>query len=71
MFEYLFARHRNDYIRLALHHKTSPDRIWRLAHGHSAENSKDTQILHDLLDLGIIYRHKRSRKAEDYVMDDE
>ena len=71
MFEYLFARHRNDYIRLALHHKTSPDRIWRLAHGHSAKTDTDREILHDLLDLGIIHHHHHSHKAEDYVMGDK
>lgn len=70
MFEYLFARHRSEYIRIAFRHWTTPKHVWSLAHGKMAKSRKDTKILHELLDLGIVHRHHHSKRAEDYDMSD-
>lgn len=71
MFEYFFARHRNDYIRLAIHFRTTPTHVWKLAHGQIAKTRKETEILHELLEMGIVHRHQHSRNADDYDMSDE
>ena len=68
MFEYLFARHRNTYIQLAFKYWTSPKRVWKLAHGKMSKNRKDTAILHELLEMGIVHRHQHSTNAADYDM---
>lgn len=69
MLEYLFARHRDIYLKIAFHYWTTPHHVWSLAHGRLAKTSKDTKILHELLDYGIIHRHHHSHNAYDYKMD--
>lgn len=61
MFEVIHAKHRKDYFRLAFKHWTSPQHVWALAHGEHSDSPKDKEILHDLVDLGIIHRHKRKK----------
>lgn len=70
MFEYLYARHRSEYMRIALQYWTTPHHVWKLAHGHDAKTKKDQEILHELHALGIVHRHRRSHRAEDYDMGD-
>lgn len=69
MFEYLFARHRDIYIKIAYHYFTSPKHVWSLAHGKPAKTDKDSKILHELLDYGIIHRYHHSKNPDDYKMD--
>jgi len=71
MFEYLYARHRSDYIRIAFHNWTTPYHVWKLAHGKHPKNKKDRRIVHELLDLGIVHRHLHSNNADDYDMSDQ
>ncbi len=56
MLDFLFARHRKDYIRLAWQFKASPNRIYRLAHGSKPKTEKEKKILHEMLAIGIIHR---------------
>lgn len=65
MFEYMFARHRADYVKIAFRHWTTPRHVWALAHGKHAKGHKDTEILHDLLDMGIIHRHNHTHDSEE------
>lgn len=58
MFRFLSAKHRWMYIKMAFKYRTSPNHIWKLAHGKSPKGQRDKRILHELLDIGIIYRHR-------------
>lgn len=68
IFNVLFARHRNTYLKLAIKHASWPTHIYELAHGATAHGQKDSDILHDLLDYNIIHRHHHSQNPDDYEM---
>ncbi|MBQ0057353.1 MAG: hypothetical protein KBT20_06820 [Bacteroidales bacterium] len=73
MLKVLFARHRNVYFKLAFKYWVWPTRVYALAHGASAHSSKDSEIMHDLLDRHIVHRHDShhehySHNPDDYEM---
>lgn len=70
MFEYIYAKHRSTYVHLALKYWMTPNHVWKLAHGKLPKNHKEKQVLHDLLDLGIVHRHHHSANPDDYDMSD-
>lgn len=59
MIKFLFARHRKVYIKLAIKHLVWPERVYILAHKGSSHNDLDRDILHDLLDEGILHRRHK------------
>ena len=70
MFEFLYAKHRDTYLRLAFQHYISPNRVWKLAHGSRAKSNKERLVQHELLDLGIIHRsgtHKHHHSTEHHI----
>lgn len=71
MFEYMFARNRKAYVQIAFSHWTTPKHVWELAHGHRAKSEKDKEIIHELLDLGIIHRRGHHDEDEEEVDNDE
>lgn len=57
-FDFLFARHRKVYIALALQYWVSPNRVYKLAHGSNYHTETEHKVQHELLELGILHRHK-------------
>ena len=56
MLNFLHARHRDLYVRLALKYLISPERIYHLAHGSNPKTEKEKKIHRELLDQGILRR---------------
>ena len=54
MLNFLHARHRDLYVRLALKYLKSPERSYHLAHGSNPKNEKEKKIRRELLDRGIL-----------------
>ena len=69
IFKVLKSRHRGVYFRLARKFGTTPVHVYNLAHGGSVNGQKDTDIIHELLDLKIVHRHHYSQNPDDYEMD--
>ncbi|MBR0037085.1 MAG: hypothetical protein IJP70_05535 [Bacteroidales bacterium] len=68
MLKFLFSRHRSAYIRLAFKFNTTPEHVYKIAHGQSVHGQKDSDIMHELLDLRIVHRHRHSQNPDDYEM---
>jgi len=68
MFKFLFARHRNAYIKLGFKYLCWPEVPYNLAHGKNAKTAKHSQICHEMLKMKIIHRHHHSTNPDDYVM---
>lgn len=66
VFDFLKAKHRKDYMAIGLQYGVWPNRVWKLAHGSHAKNDKEKQIVHELLDLGLVQRneHKHHREVK-------
>lgn len=65
LFDYMYSTHRWDYVKLSFRFWTTPRHVYQLAHGLDAKTQKDSDILHELHDLGIIHRHRSHRHSED------
>ncbi|MBP5765057.1 MAG: hypothetical protein J6W47_08070 [Bacteroidales bacterium] len=68
MFNFLFSHHRSTYIRLAFKFGTTPEHIYKLAHGSEVHGQRDSDIMHELMDLRIVHRHRHSQNPDDYEM---
>ena len=46
------------YERIAKNRDTTPDRVYKLAHGMEAEFASDIDIQEDLVKYGILYKYE-------------
>lgn len=68
MFKFFFSRHRSLYCRLAWKFATTPEHVYKIAHGKAVHGQKDSDIMHELMDLHIVHRHHHSQNPDDYEM---
>lgn len=66
--KFLVSRHRSTYIKLAFKHFTTPWHVHSIAHGKKIKGGKDKKIVHDLLRLKIVHRHRQSQNPDNYAM---
>jgi len=62
---YKNSKHKWTYIRLALKHWVSPQKVYDLAHGNIEYHKIDKPIMHDLRVKGIIRRRADAEEDED------
>lgn len=60
---FLSSRHTWDYIVIAIKHFTTPQRVYDLAHGIKKAHEKDSKIMHDLIEAGIIHHRHSSHSS--------
>ncbi|WP_455673319.1 hypothetical protein [Phocaeicola sp.] len=52
--KFCLSKHRSFYCSLAFKHRTTPWRVYKLAHGSEAHSVKEISILKELKEVGII-----------------
>jgi hypothetical protein len=57
------SKHRWTYIRIALKHFTTPQKVYDLAHGEREMHSADKSIMHELAEAKIVHRRKSAKRA--------
>lgn len=55
---YKASQGRKIYERIAMKTETTPDRVYKLAHGMEAEFASDVDVQEELVKYGILYKYE-------------